>query len=239
MNTIRVEHKQALMVAHRGVSGLEKENSLPAFVAAGNRSYFGIETDVHRTADGKYVVIHDSDTARVAGDSLIIENTSFDLIRSVRLNDVTGDGKRGDLVIPTLAEYIGICKKYEKNAVLELKSPFTKEENAEIVEIIRALDYLEHVTFISFHKEALENLRAVLPDCVCQFLISDYPDDLLSYLKEQHFDLDIYYKALTAERMAELHANGIIVNCWTVNDAETADTLISWGIDMITSNILE
>ena len=34
-----------LMIAHRGVSGLELENTCAAFVAAGNRSYFGIETD--------------------------------------------------------------------------------------------------------------------------------------------------------------------------------------------------
>ncbi len=41
------------MVAHRGLCGLEPENSIPAFVAAGNRSYYGVESDVHVTADGK------------------------------------------------------------------------------------------------------------------------------------------------------------------------------------------
>ena len=35
------------MVAHRGVSGLERENTCPAFVAAGVKSYWGIETDIH------------------------------------------------------------------------------------------------------------------------------------------------------------------------------------------------
>ena len=35
------------MIAHRGVSGLERENTCPAFVAAGVKSYYGIETDVH------------------------------------------------------------------------------------------------------------------------------------------------------------------------------------------------
>ena len=49
MNTIKVDRKNTLMVAHRGVSGIEKENTCAAFVAAGNRSYYGVETDVHRT----------------------------------------------------------------------------------------------------------------------------------------------------------------------------------------------
>ena len=46
METIKVPFKNVKMVAHRGLSGLEKENSLAAFIAAGNRSYFGIECDI-------------------------------------------------------------------------------------------------------------------------------------------------------------------------------------------------
>ena len=53
------------MVAHRGLSGVETENTVAAFVAAANRSYYGIETDVHRTIDGKYVCIHDDNTSVV------------------------------------------------------------------------------------------------------------------------------------------------------------------------------
>lgn len=59
MNTVKFEHGRALVLAHRGLSGIETENTLCAFVAAGNRSYFGIKTDVHRTADGHFIVIHD------------------------------------------------------------------------------------------------------------------------------------------------------------------------------------
>ena len=55
------------MIAHRGLSGLERENTYHAFIAAGNRSYFGIETDIHKTADGEFVVIHDETTERVSG----------------------------------------------------------------------------------------------------------------------------------------------------------------------------
>ena len=61
------------MVAHRGLSGIERENTCAAFVAAGNRSYFGIECDIHRTVDGGYVIIHDHNTERVAIDKLVVE----------------------------------------------------------------------------------------------------------------------------------------------------------------------
>ena len=72
MDTVKLQNKgNCEMIAHRGVSGIELENTCAAFVAAGNRSYFGIETDVHRTADGQYVIIHDDTTTRVTGQELV------------------------------------------------------------------------------------------------------------------------------------------------------------------------
>ena len=60
MHTIPIADKgQTKLIAHRGVSGLECENTAAAFVAAGNRSYFGIETDIWRTADGQFLCNHD------------------------------------------------------------------------------------------------------------------------------------------------------------------------------------
>ena len=70
MNTIKIDKKGVQLVAHRGCSGLERENTASSFVAAGNRSYWGIESDVHKTVDGKYVIIHDDTTGRVAIDDM-------------------------------------------------------------------------------------------------------------------------------------------------------------------------
>lgn len=73
------------MVAHRGVSGLELENTNAAFVAAGNRSYLGMETDVHVTADGKYVLHHDNNTSRLSDIDICIEESSYDELIKIRL----------------------------------------------------------------------------------------------------------------------------------------------------------
>ena len=106
MDTIKLElAKKPLMIAHRGVSGLETENTCAAFVAAGNRSYFGIETDVHHTSDGKYVVFHDDTAARVAGVDLRIEETDYDTLRSLSLLPKQGREARSDLRIASLREY--------------------------------------------------------------------------------------------------------------------------------------
>ena len=56
---------------------------------------------------------------------------------------------------------------------------------------------------------------------------------------EYKLDLDIRADGLTAELVKKLKLNGITVNCWTVDDKEYAEKLVSWGVDYITTNILE
>jgi len=239
MNTIKIDKKTCLMVAHRGCSGLERENTNAAFVAAGNRSYWGIETDIHSTADGKYILYHDNSTPRLCIDEMVVEKTTFDTLRSLTLIDLDGKKGRSDLRMPTLEEYIGICKKYEKVAVLELKNAFPREQVHEICAAIEAMDYLQNTVFIAFSYENLVYLREKYPTQPAQFLTKAYTDDLIDLLKAQNLDLDIRASALTEENVAALKAAGIRINCWTVNDPEEAERLIAWGVDYITTNILE
>ena len=239
-DTIRIPlENKPLMIAHRGMSGLEMENSASAFVAAGQRSYFGIETDVHRTADGRFIVIHDDNTKRVAGDEMIVEQTAYRTLRALRLLDTDGRQGRADLILPSLREYISICKKYEKVAVLELKNHFVPEDIDKIIDIIRQEDYLDQVIFISFDLPNMICIRERLPEQRAQFLISSITDWLLDTLQKYHLDLDIKYSALTAEYVQALHAAGIQVNVWTVNTPEDARRLVDMGVDFITTNILE
>jgi glycerophosphoryl diester phosphodiesterase len=242
MNTIKLNcENKPLMVAHRGCSGLERENTNAAFVAAGNRSYFGIETDVHKTLDGKYIIIHDDTTGRVAVDDMVVEKTTFDTLRKLTLrNKATHVKDRSDLVLPSLAEYIGICKYYEKEAVLELKNAFEEQDIYEICDIIEGLGYLEHTTFISFCYDNLVYLRRKHPTASAQYLIGkNCPMNWLDMLKKENLDLDVYHKVLTKEIVDKCHENGIKVNCWTVDKLEDAERVIACGVDMITSNILE
>lgn len=239
MNTVKINKKNTLMVAHRGVSGIETENTLASFIAAGNRSYFGIETDVHKTSDGKFVVIHDDVTDRVSNTKISVEGSCFEALRNVTLYAPDGEESRTDMHIPSLKEYIVTCRRYEKTAVLELKNEFSSDEIKAICDEINETDYLENVIFISFCFENLVRIRSFYPEQTVQFLTDDYSDSLPSLLKDHNFDLDIHYKELTKERIEILHENGIKVNCWTCNDKDEGEQLCEWGIDYITSNILE
>ena len=67
----------------------------------------------------------------------------------------------------------------------------------------------------------------------------ELPADLPELLKRYSFDLDVYYKAITPELVEAVHAVGAKINAWTVDDPADAERLISYGIDFITSNIIE
>ncbi|MBQ8551787.1 MAG: hypothetical protein IJ428_03130 [Clostridia bacterium] len=242
MDTIKVNHGETKMVAHRGVSGLELENTVAAFIAAGNRSYYGVETDVHVTADGKFVVIHDETVGRVTtgekGTGLNVEESTIEEISKVKLTSKYG-GTRADLVIPMLADYIEICKYYGKVCVLEIKNEFPEDALIKMAEEIEALGYIDGTIFISFKENNLKILRKAYPDVKLQFLCHVMTDEILAMLDEYNFDLDIRHKDLTKEVVDLVHEHGHVINVWTVDDPERAELLASWGVDQITTNICE
>ena len=240
MDTLKFNRKNVKMIAHRGLSGIEKENTNSAFVAAGNRSYYGVETDVHVTADGRFIIIHDENTNRVGIDNVDVESTTFDTLRKIQLCDIDGKKGRNDLLLPELCEYIAINKKYGKMCVLELKNYMEPQYIAEIVEVIKNLEYLESVIFISFCLNNLLELRKLLPEQHAQFLIeNEWRDEIYDVLKENRFDLDIDRVLINKEIIDKVHALGQEVNCWTVNTVEEGEKLAGWGVDYITTNILE
>ncbi len=239
MDTVKIKRASTKIIAHRGLSGIERENTCAAFVAAGNRDYFGIETDVHKTSDSKFVVFHDDNTKRISPFNYVIEETDYQILRDIHLYD-KNNSLRVDMKIPSLEEYLRICERYEKIAVLELKNTFEKNEISNIIEIVKQNTSLDKMIFISFNYQNLVYLKELEPTAIIQFLWNNEVDaELINLLLAYNFDLDIQYKFLTKENIKTLHNNGIKINCWTVDNKDDAEKLIELGVDFITTNILQ
>lgn len=236
--TLKMLANKPRMIAHRGLSGLERENTCAAFVAAGNRSYYGIETDIHRTKDGQYIVYHDDNLVRLLGDKRIVEEMTFDELRTLRLKD-HDEIVREDLVLPSLVEYIRICKKYDKESVLEIKNHFEPEDIDNVIEIIRAEGWLERTIFISFDLPNCLCLRERLPEQRVQYLVKVCDAEVLAVLRSKKLDLDMYYRNCTKEIVDSCHDLGVNVNVWTVDDLDAAYQMVLAGVDFITTNIIE
>lgn len=238
MDTIKMPRRDAKLVAHRGLSGLETENTCAAFVAAGNRDYFGIETDVHCTADGQYILIHDHTTGRVATEDLSVEGSTLAQLRALSLKDKGGE-VRGDLQLPTPEEYFRICNRYNKVCVFELKGNFEKTHLQELLAVIERYYDKKQIIFISFSYENLCRARELDDTLSLQFLSGELTDEQLEDMAARRIDVDVYYGFLNAENVARMHELGLVVNCWTCDDPQAAATLCDWGVDYITTNILQ
>lgn len=236
--TKKIDKGDTLIIAHRGLSGLEVENTEQAFIAAGERSYYGIESDVRKTSDGKFVMCHDADLKRIAGVKVDVESSTLSELQAIPLLDNTGK-KNPDLHLSTLESYISICKEYDKQAILELKSDFTEEEIGSIIEIIKSYGYLDRVTFISFDYDNLLYVRSHSPSQPAMYLFSKMSDGIIERLTRDKIDVGIKYTKLTKSNLDSFHEAGLSVNCWTVDNKILAELYIKWGVDYITTNIIE
>ncbi len=237
-NTIKIkEHKNTVVIAHRGMSGLETENTAAAFIAAGNRTHYGVETDIWRTKDGKFILNHDGKSGRICEQDLTMEESTLSELRALTLKDKDGNTDRAELKLCLPEEYRKICEHYGKECVPELKSDFTKEEIAQILAVFDG--YLDHTCFIAFNIHNLELVKELRPEQRCEWLTVDFKPEYPEMLAVKGMGVDSYREALTEEAIAAYHAAGLRVNAWTVDDLAEAEKLIGWGIDEITSNILE
>ena len=104
---------------------------------------------------------------------------------------------------------------------------------------LQAQNYAQQTVVISFGWDNLVRVRGLAPTQRIQFLTGACDEALVERLVQQRFDLDIAQAAVTEELVQRLHARGIAINCWTVDDPARAAELTALGVDYITSNILE
>ena len=229
------------MVGHAGLASREMQNTIEAFEFAARRSYFGIETDIRKTLDGHFVCFHDADLIVAAGIESSVEKMTLEEIRNVTLFDVRGgETKERGYKIPTLEEYIEICKKYSKECFVELKVVYPKEDIAAIIEVIDSLGYLDRCTFISFYFDALRYVREAIPDARVGFTYTaNTGEQYFERIVSDRFDVNISVTIITEELIKRFHDEGLKVACYTVDDPARAEELAQLGVDFIMTNRLE
>lgn len=214
-------------VAHRGIPSKTYENTITGFKIAAELPYWGIETDVHETHDDKYIIHHD-DFVKFEDKQLFIDKLDSSFLRTIKFNN-------GD-TLPFLSEYIEICKTSNKVAVVELKAPFTSLKIKKILAEIESLNYLDKTVIISFYFDNVYQTRSLNKDIPIQLLLGEWNKDVIDVASKLKIDINTHYSLLTKERVDELHNNGQLVNCWTVNEPDVALKLIEMGVDFITTD---
>jgi len=206
----------ANIYAHRGASVEYPENTLAAFRRALELGVEGIELDVHLSADGVPMVIHDATVDRTTnGTGMVVEMTRAEL----QALDA-GNGER----IPTLGEVLDLVG-HRLHIDIEVKA---EDAGEAVLREVSGRDLRWLIS--SFQFDVLRYVRAQRPDAELWPLTNGASDDAISVAKEIGARaLAISHRGMDADIAAYLTRQGLGFWVWTVNDPALAQTLVEWG----------
>ena len=229
-----------IRIAHRGASGTAPENTLAAFKKAIEIGVDAVELDLHGSADGEVVVIHDSSLDRTTDHGGPVNQTSLATIKRADAGGWFAREFVGEPV-PTLAEALE-CIGKETIAVLEIKDPLIAEA---VVAKVHETQSFDLTVIISFHTSVLRTVRALEPRIPTGWLIGSHnnhvpPEQLCQQLGELGSSLlNVNHQLITAAFAYEVRRRGIALWCWTVDDIVRMREMKAFGVQGITSNYPE
>ena len=223
-----------LYVAHRGFSGSYVGNTAPAFRAAVEKGFYGIETDIRFTSDGVMVCNHDKTVKYADGDEKTVLTSSYqDLVSKPLKNDKTEE----EVFLCTYDEYLAICKQGGARAFVELKDEWDDAMIAKILKATQEADYLSGAVFIAFDLPSLLRIRAVDPKIELQYLSSTKDDPNFERCLEEKIDIDVEDKILTRSLVSDFHDAGLKVNVWTINKKIKLISVRNKKVDYVTTDV--
>lgn len=234
------------IVGHRGASHDAPENTLASVKLAWEQNADAAEIDIYLTTDEKVICFHDRELGRTApGKKMIAECSWADDLQGLDAGSWKDPRWAGE-PIPMLADVLATIPD-DKRLFVEIKV------GPEIVPYVVPLvaesgKRPEQIAFISFNAGSCRAIKQALPEHEV-YLLSGFEkrDDgtmtptiaeLIAEAKDLGIDgIDVNYGGpLTPEAVAEVHAAGMFIAAWTVDDPAVARKLHAVGVDSITTN---
>lgn len=213
-------------INHRGFSTIAPENTLPAYKLSKRMGFEYVETDISFTSDGVPMLLHDSTINRTSNGTGTLSNMTYSQVRQYDFGSWKSSEYAG-VTIPTLAEFLELCKSIMLHPYLELKSNgnYTQAQIQQIVDMVQAYGLKGKVTYISFSSAFLSYVKDYDDGARLGFLKSSYSStDLNTMLglkttKNEVF-FDASYGAITQSVCDACRAENIPIEAWTVNSAD-------------------
>lgn len=231
------------LTAHRGLSAIEPENTLPAFKAACEAKYNYVEFDIEPTSDGKWIVMHDDDLRRTTnGHGKITERTLAE-VSALKIDNGANIENYTDLKVPTFEETMALLDRYYPNTkpMIEIKS-IGKNNLDSLIEFFK--DYAARgrsTIVISFDKDIIDTLYKECPEQTYWLLTSELSDEAVDFCKN-HGNMRAAFNGNNAKNTdsvinAAIDA-GIPLAAWTVDSPDTLKNLYDLGVRYFTTNCI-
>lgn len=233
-----------IIQAHRGASGYAPENTLPAFHMALQQKTDGVETDIHLTKDGHFVVCHDDNISRTSNGAGNIREMTLEQLKTYDFGGYFSPEYAGT-PIPTLEEFLEVVKELTP-INLEIKGPFPDGTNMDyvfdrLVEMLDTYGCAERVLFSSFRHDWLRSLKERFPALRTGLLYGGEPktpEETLGMVKEYLADaVHPALRSVNREIVEACRSNGIDVNVWTVDSPEDIALAVSLEVTGIITDV--
>jgi glycerophosphoryl diester phosphodiesterase len=228
-----------LAFAHRGGAADGDENTEQAFIRAVEAGYRYVEIDVHATADGVPVVVHDPNLMRVAGDRTPVAAVSFETLQRVRL-------ERGG-VVPRLDDVLARWPRIRFN--IDVKSDAAVEP---ALAAVRRAGAADRVLLASFSDSRLARVRALTGGRIATSLAQKEAARLWlasrlgrgAAVPASAVAVQVpprYGRLRVVDRrfVALAHRLGLQVHVWTIDDPTEMAGLLDLGVDGIMTDRIE
>ena len=216
-----------LKIGHRGANGYEPENTLISFQKALEMQVDGIELDVHLSADGELIVIHDETIDRTTNGSGPVNKLSSRELKQFRINDY--------YEIPFLSQVFDLV---DKNCFIniELKSYETADKVVELIEqyVAEKNWSYDHFLVSSFDWNALQQVRFLNEDIQIGVLTETDLDLALAFAKFiKAKSIHPNFHLLNKENVSKIQQKGLQVFPWTVNELEDIEKIKAYKVNGI------
>jgi glycerophosphoryl diester phosphodiesterase len=232
---------RTLNFAHRGASAHAPQNTLAAFLLAADMGADGIELDVHLSADGEVVVIHDDTVnATTDGRGRVGEMTLSEL-QALDAGSWFDPGFQGER-IPTLQQvFDALGHRLLFNIEIKVEAGFHPlEQEAETVRLIEDSGMTDRVLLSSFSASSLRRVREMNPHIPLGLLYGTpkpvFLPRLLSWLSVPCDAVHPHFRMVGSRYVRSARRRGRRVNVWTVNTAHDMRRMQDLGVDGIITN---
>ncbi|MFK0234511.1 glycerophosphodiester phosphodiesterase [Streptomyces vinaceus] len=196
-----------LTIGHRGVMGVEPENTLRSFVRAERSGMDVIALDLQLSKDGVLVVLHDAEVDRTTDGSGAVADLTLAALRELD----AGQGER----VPVFEEVLDAVRTPLQVSVQDGPAATA------LAELILRRDLGARVEVASFHDEVLAETSRLLPG-VRTTLYADLRIVHGRSVEDRALAVGAHTVALgirdlTLDTVEAVHAAGLKVTGWTVN----------------------
>ncbi|MGQ4417540.1 glycerophosphodiester phosphodiesterase [Streptomyces sp. SAS_269] len=215
-----------LTIGHRGVMGVEPENTLRSFVAAQQAGLDLIELDLHLSKDGALVVMHDAEVDRTTDGTGPIAEMTLAELRAL-------DAGRGEHV-PVFEEVLDAVRTPLQTEIKDVAAARA------LAEVMHRRDLVSRVEVSSFHDEAIAEIARLVPGVRTALIASRYGTDVVDRARTAGAaTVCLNIRRLSLEVVEQARAADLNIIGWVVNTQDQLRLVRALGLDGATTDYPE